>query len=185
MLLEAELIQKCICGDRLAQKELYERYSPTLFAVCVRYMPTKEEAEDVLIMGFTYIFTKMNSYKNEGSFEGWMRRIIINTAIDTLRVNNKHYEMINDSNEWSDNNILISENMIYSQMNFKDIIKQIAQMPMGYRTVFNLYVIEGYSYEEISNILGIALGTVKSQLAKARKLLQKKLQIFSYDNEQF
>ena len=185
MLLEDELIEKCIYGDRLAQKELYERYSPILFAICVRYMPTKAEAEDVLIMGFTSIFAKIESYKSEGSLENWMRRIIINLAIDTLRINHKHYEMRTENREWDDENIFVSKNTTYSQINIKEIMKQIKQLSTGYRTVFNLYAIEGYSYEEISNMLGISMGTVRSQLAKARKLLQKKLQIFRYNEEQF
>ncbi len=178
MLLEKELIQKCICGDSMAQKELYEKYSPLFFAICVRYMPSREEAEDVLVMGFTSIFTKLNTFKNEGSFEGWMKRIIINTAITTLRANNKYYEMKDENGEIEKDRVSTSENMIYSQVNIKDILKQIQQMPTGYRTIFNLYAIEGYSYEEISSLLGINIGTVRSQLAKARKTLQKKLQAF-------
>lgn len=162
----------------MAQKELYEKYSPLFFAICVRYMPSREEAEDVLVMGFTSIFTKLNTFKNEGSFEGWMKRIIINTAITTLRANNKYYEMKDENGEIEKDRVSTSENMIYSQVNIKDILKQIQQMPTGYRTIFNLYAIEGYSYEEISSLLGINIGTVRSQLAKARKTLQKKLQAF-------
>ena len=184
MLLEDELIQKCICGDRFAQKELYERYSPIFFAVCLRYMPTRTEAEDVLIVGFTSIFAKIDTYKNEGAFECWMRQIIVNTAIDTLRVNNRHYKIKNESIEWNDETISTSKNMTYSQLDRKEIMEQIKQLSVGYRTIFNLYAIEGYSYEEISSMLGVNMGTVKSQLAKARKLLQKKLEIFRYNEEQ-
>lgn len=177
MLLEDELIQKCVCGDRFAQKELYERYSPVLFAICVRYMPTVEDAEDVLIIGFTSIFAKLGMFNFEGNFEGWMKRIIVNTAIDALRVNSRRYEMQNESEKWNNSSVSVSENMIYSHVNVKYIIKQIQQMPTGYKTVFNLSAVEGYSYEEISKMLGISIGTVRSQLAKARKILQRKLQM--------
>jgi RNA polymerase sigma-70 factor (ECF subfamily) len=143
-------------------------------------MPSIEEAEDVLIMGFTSIFSKMETFKSEGSFEGWMKRIIINTAITSLRMNNRHYVMKKESEniEKKKNILSENENMIYSQIDVKYILNQIQQMPTGYRTVFNLYVIEGYSGEEIANAMGIKEATVRSQLAKARKILQKKLQIF-------
>ncbi|MDR1182671.1 MAG: sigma-70 family RNA polymerase sigma factor [Bacteroidales bacterium] len=180
MLSEEELIQKCIGGDRMAQKELYEKYSPVLFTLCLRYMPSTEEAEDVLIMGFTSIFSKLETFKNEGSFEGWMKRIIINIAITTLRLNKKHYEMKNENESIEKKKNILSDNgnMIYSQINAKFILSQIQQMPTGYRTVFNLCIIEGYSHEEVAMALGVEQATVRSQLSKARKMLQKKLQIF-------
>jgi RNA polymerase sigma-70 factor (ECF subfamily) len=174
---EEKLIQQCICGDRFAQKQLYEQYSPLFFAMCMRYMPNREDAEDVLVMGFTTIFTKLDTFKNEGNFEGWMRRIIINTAITSLRSNSKHYEMKKKEEEL-DKGIRASEDTIYAQINAKDILLQIQNMPTGCRTIFNLYSIEGYSYDEIAKMLQINIGTVRSQLAKARKKLQKKLQGF-------
>jgi RNA polymerase sigma-70 factor (ECF subfamily) len=180
MLSEKELIQGCISGDRCAQKELYEKYSPLFFATCLRYMPTVEDAEDVLIMGFTSIFNKLDTFKDEGSFEGWMRRIIINTAISTIRLNHKHYEWKHKNGEIEKIKNVLSENMIYSQISIKDILKHIQQLPTGYRMVFNLTVIEGYSYNEVANMMGIDKGTVGSQLARARKILQSKLQL---DNE--
>jgi RNA polymerase sigma-70 factor (ECF subfamily) len=178
MLSEEELIQRCISNDRIAQKELYETYSPLFFAICLRYMPTVEDAEDVLVMGFTVIFSKLDTFKNEGSFEGWMKKIIINTALNTIRFNHKHYETKDINKEIEKQKNLLSENAIYGQLNVKDILKQIQQMPTGYRTVFNLFVIEGYSYEEVANLMGINKGTVRSQLARARKILQQKLEIY-------
>ncbi|MDR0606717.1 MAG: sigma-70 family RNA polymerase sigma factor [Bacteroidales bacterium] len=178
MLSEEELIQRCINKDRIAQKELYETYSPLFFAVCLRYMPTVEDAEDVLIMGFTVIFSKLDTFKNEGSFEGWMRKIIINTALSTIRFNHKYYETKDINKDVEKKKIILSENTVYSQLNVKDILNEIQQMPTGYRTVFNLFVIEGYSYEEVANLMGINKGTVRSQLARARKMLQKKLEIY-------
>lgn len=178
MLSEQELIEKCICGDRVAQKQLYDKYNALFFAICLRYMPTKEDAEDVLIIGFTSIFTKIGSFKQEGSFEGWMKRIIVNTAITALRSNSKHYEMKQGNEKLGKRGRVESANMIYSQINVKDILSQIQQMPAGYRTIFSLYAIEGYSYEEIAQLLEISIGTVRSQLSKARKTLQKKLEGF-------
>jgi len=178
MLLEKELISECICGNRTAQKELYEKYSPYFFAICMRYMPTREDAEDVLVTGFASIFSKLDTYKEDGSFEGWMKRIIINKALTTLRINNRHHGMKEEMKEWEQDKILTSENMVYTKINTKDIMKQIQQLPAGYRVVFNLHAIEGYSYEKISNILNINKGTVSSQMAKARKILQKNLQDF-------
>jgi len=178
MLLEKELIYECICGNRKAQKELYEKYSPRLFTTCMRYMPTREDAEDVLIMGFTSIFAKLDTYKEEGSFEGWMKRIIVNTAIDALRQSNKQYEVGDEYEKLEQMGTFKIKDMIYSKINAKDIIKQIQQLSAGYRVVFNLYAVEGYSYEEISDKLGVSIGTIRSQIAKARKILQKKLQDF-------
>ena len=176
-MMEKELIHECICGNRVAQKELYEKYSSLLFAICMRYMPTREEAEDVLIMAFTSIFTKLDMFK-EGSFEGWMKQIIVNTAISRLRVCQKRYETEITNEEWINNKGITPEKMIYSQIDRKYIMQQIQQLPDGYRAVFNLYVIDGYSYEDISDILNISIGTVRSQLSKARKTLQKTLQDF-------
>ena len=179
MLSEQELIRKCICGDRVAQKQLYEKYNSLFFAICLRYMPTREEAEDVLILGLTTIFAKMDTFKQEGSFEGWMKRIIINTAISALRLNRKYYDTERENEEWEQSGKTESANEIYEQINTKDILNQIQQMPDGYRTIFNLYAIEGYSYDEIAQMMGVSVGTIRSQLAKARKTLQKKLKEFT------
>jgi len=177
MFLEKELIYECICGNRKAQKELYEKYSPYFFGICRRYMPTIEDAEDVLVMGFTTIFASLNTFKGEGSFENWMKRIIINTAIVTIRENKKHYNLDEEYDEEGKNGNLKSENIIYSQINTKYIMEQIRQLPEQKKMIFNLYAIEGYSYDKISEVLEISVGTVRSQLAKARKILQKKIKI--------
>jgi len=174
MLLEEELIYECICGNRTAQKELYEKYSPFLFAICRRYMPTREDAEDVLVMGFTAIFDSLDTFKGGGSFESWMKRIIVNIAVNALRSNKEHYG--NDEyDRLEQKGIFKSENMIYSKMNIEHIMRKIQQLPDSKRVIFNLYAIEDYSYDEISYKLRISIGTVKSQLAKARKMLQEKL----------
>ncbi len=173
MLSNDELIEQCIHRhDRRAQKELYERYSPIMFAICLRYMPTREDAEDALISGFTTIFTKLDSFQNKGSFEGWMKRIMINNAISMLRSNSKYAYNIDEE---PDINIAGEYHNIEHTLNAKDIMTAIRELPTGYRTIFNMYAIEGYSYEEIADMLHISLGTVRSQLFKARKILQKKL----------
>ncbi|MBO4582371.1 MAG: sigma-70 family RNA polymerase sigma factor [Bacteroidales bacterium] len=173
MLSDDELIKKCIQGnDRQAQKELYNRYSATMFAICLRYMPTYEDAEDALVTGFTFIFTKLESFQNKGSFEGWMKRIMVNNAISMLRSNSKYALTLNEE---AIPDRQSGSNTIENNINAKDIIALIRQLPAGYRSVFNLYAIEGYSYEEIAGMLNINIGTVRSQLYKARKILQNKL----------
>ena len=178
-MLEEELIYECTCGNRAAQKELYEKYSPFLFAVCRRYASTREDAEDMLIIGFTTIFERLDTFKQEGSFKSWMKQIIVNTALNEIRDKYQHYKMKDENEELSQRKKgVTSENMIYSQVNTKYIMEQIQQLSEGYRMVFNLYAIDGYSYHEISKIMKITVGTVRSQLAKARKILQEKLQNF-------
>jgi len=175
MLSEEKLIKGCIAGERIAQKQLYEQYSPAFFALCLRYMPTRTEAEDVMIMGFTTIFEKISTFKNEGSFEGWMKKVIIHTAISTIRANKMQYLPESDEKILDSMGVATSQNVTYSTICVKDIMHQIRQLPDGCRSVFNLYAIEGYSYEEAANILNINVGTVRSQLARARKILQKTL----------
>ena len=176
MLLEDELIYQCINGNRIAQKELYEKYSPMFYAICRRYMPTKAEAEDVLIMSFTSIFEGLSTVKGNCSLENWMRKIIVNKSIEMLRRNQKHHELLERYDTWEEIRVCTSKNVIYSIMDMEYIMKKIQQLSDGYRMVFNLYVIDGYSYQDISDMLGINVGTVRSQLAKARKILQKELQ---------
>jgi len=180
MLLKKELIHECICGNRAAQKELYEKYSPFFFTICMRYMPTREDAEDVLVMGFTSIFANLDTYKGEGSFEGWMKKIIVNTAINTLRRDNssRHYKIKDEYEELEQKGILKTKDEIYTKMDIKYIMKQIQELPTGKRMIFNLCVIDGIHYEDVADMLGISRGTVASQVAAARKILQKKLQDF-------
>ena len=175
MLSEKKLIEGCIASDRTAQRQLYEQYSPSFFALCLRYMPTRTEAEDVMIMGFTTIFEKINTFKDEGSFEGWMKKVMIRTAISAIRMNEKRSFQINDETLLDNVEIAMSQNVTYSAIGVKDIMRQVRRLPEGCRSVFNLYAIEGYSYEEIANMLSISGGTVRSQLARARKILQEAL----------
>jgi len=175
MLLEEELIHGCICGNRTAQKELYEKYSPFFFAICRRYMPTKEDAEDVLVTGFAAIFASLDTFKGDGTFESWMKRIIVNTALVTLRNNRKHYEMNDEYDRLEQKGFFKTENMVFSKINAEHIMNIIQELPYNKRVIFNLCAMEKYSYEEVAERLEINVGTVRSQLARAREILQKKL----------
>jgi len=160
---ESDLLQGCIAGDRRMQEELYKRFSPKMYAVCLRYAGNADDAQDVLQEGFVKVFKNLNRFRSEGSFEGWIRRIIVNTAIEHLR--RKTY--LKPIAEKEENTIPFKETTALDSLGEKDILKLISQLSPGYRTVFNLYVIEGYTHKEIGDILGISEGTSKSQLARA------------------
>jgi RNA polymerase sigma-70 factor (ECF subfamily) len=172
MISENELIDGCLNNDRKAQKLLYEKYSRKMFGVCLRYARDREEAEDILSDSFVHVFVKLSSFKREGSFEGWIRRIVINTAITAYR-NNLKYNLNDDISEihgLSDDN----ESAI-DLLNVQQLKSIIQEMPDGYRMIFNLYVIEGYNHREIADLLGLNEGTSKSQYSKAKKWLQARL----------
>jgi RNA polymerase sigma factor (sigma-70 family) len=167
---ERELIESCRKKDRRAQQYLYERYGPMLFAVCKRYVMRKEDAEDVLVEAFFKIFTHLEQYKAEGSFEGWMRRITANEALMFLRRRNLFQFDI----EIGDMDFA-EANSIHSDLAASDILNLLGKLPTGYRTVFNLYVMEGFKHREIADMLGISINTSKSQLILARRKLQAML----------
>jgi RNA polymerase sigma-70 factor (ECF subfamily) len=169
---ESEIIAGCLRKKRKAQKALYDQYHPVLLGICLRYAKSRAEAEDVLLMAFTRIYKKIDTYTGDGSFEGWMKRIVINIAIDNYRKNAKHY--FHDELE----DVPQSElgfDFIPDSFALRDILKTIQELPDGYRMVFNLYAIEGYPHKEIAEKLGISESTSKTQLLKARKRLQQKL----------
>lgn len=167
---EAKLLEGCQKGDRKAQRELYERYSPTMYAVCRRYIKELAEADDILIKSFTRIFEKLDQFKGEGSFEGWMRRIVVNEALGHLRRTKMYVEVDVEHAEREPD----YQNAA-SHLEAEDLMALINELPPGYRTVFNLFAIEGYSHQEIADQLGISENTSKSQLSRARSLLQKQL----------
>ena len=167
---EKEIISGCLQKKRSAQKALYNRYHPMLMGICLRYGKSKTEAEDVLLMGMTRIFKKMNTYTGNGSFEGWMKKIIVNIAIDNYRKNFKYY--FHEDIE----SVTVGEigyDYIPDNFSVNDIIKTIQQLPAGYRIVFNMFAIEGYSHKEIADKLDISESTSKTQLLKARKKLRQ------------
>jgi RNA polymerase sigma-70 factor (ECF subfamily) len=165
---ETDLIEGCIRGDRKMQYELYERFSPKMYGVCLRYAANAEEAEDILQEGFMKVFKKIGSYRGDGSFEGWIRRIFVNTAIEHFR-KKSYLQPITEQEESSIEGKYVS---VLDSLAEKDIIKLIQQLSPGYRTVFNMYVIEGYTHKQIADILKISEGTSKSQLSRAKLILQ-------------
>lgn len=169
---EAEIIKGCLKGNRSSQEALYKRYAPKMLGLCVRYFKTLEEAEDVLQEGFIRVFTYLNQFKGHGSLEGWIRRIMINTALNAYRSNLKHCFHSN-IDELENRLDFIGESSDNSSK--EDMLKLIQNLPIGYNLVFNLYEIEGYSHKEIAKKLGITESTSKSQLHKAKKILQKQL----------
>ncbi len=171
---DEELIQACIEGKRYAQKVLYDRYYSLMYAICVRYTGNKEEAEDVLIEGFIKIFSKIKEFRNEGSFEGWLKRIIINTAINNFRYNSKKKYLNVIDNEKT---VEVKDDIDIFKKNYSAeyLIKLIQQLPDGYRIIFNMYEIEGYSHKEIANELGITVSTSKTQLFHAKRILKNKI----------
>ncbi len=165
---ENDLIEGCLKDDRRMQEELYQRFSPRMYAVCLRYAGNADEAQDVLQDGFIKIFKKMDSFRGEGSFEGWMRRVFVNTAIEHFR--RKRYLM--PVTEKEENTLEGKYTSVLDDLGAKDILALVQELSPGYRTVFNMYVVEGYTHREIADMLGISEGTSKSQLSRAKVILQ-------------
>ena len=168
---ESDLIHGCLNGERRMQEELYRRFAPKMYAVCLRYAGNSEEAQDILQEGFIKIFKKLSSFRGEGSFEGWIRRIFVNTSIEHFR--RKNY--LQPVTEREENTIEGKYLSVLDSLAEKDIMSLIQELSSGYRTVFNLYVIEGYTHKEIGDMLGISEGTSKWHLSEARKILQQKI----------
>jgi RNA polymerase sigma factor (sigma-70 family) len=168
---ESSLIAACLAGDRLAQKALFEKYHQKMLAVCLRYLPQYDQAEDTLAQAFVRLFENLHRYRHEGSFEGWIRRIVTNEALGELRKKKKLYFEDIESADWNGHS-----SPACTQLETQDLLALIQQLPEGYRTVFNLYVVDGYSHQEIAQQLGISENTSKSQLSRARSLLQKWIQ---------
>jgi RNA polymerase sigma-70 factor (ECF subfamily) len=165
---DADLIEGCKQDDRKMQYELYQRFASKMYGVCLRYASNNEEAEDILQEGFIKVFRKISSFRAEGSFEGWIRRIFVNTSIEHFRRKN-HLLTITEKEE---NTIEGKYASVLDNLAEKDIIGLVQQLSPGYRTVFNMYVIEGYTHREIADSLGISEGTSKSQLSRAKLILQ-------------
>jgi RNA polymerase sigma factor (sigma-70 family) len=166
---DEELIKKCTCGDLLAQKAFYEKFAGKMFGVCLRYMNGDDEAQDVLQDGFIKVFDNLEKYQKKGSLEGWVRRIIVNTALDQIRKNKKYLDNVDaDSVSY----LLEDEVYIVEELEADDLLKVINRLPVGYRVVFNLFAIEGYSHKEIAAKLDITESTSKSQYSRARKILR-------------
>ena len=175
------IISECIAGNPKAQAKLYQQFAPKMFGVCLRYAKDATEAEDNLQEGFIKVFTNLKSFRNDGSLEGWIRRIMINVSLEILRKKHVLYPVedvsVYDSVNFSDD--------VIAKITADDLMKLIQELPPRYRLVFNLYVIEGFSHQEIALKMSITQGTSKSNLARAREILKKKVhQIFGELNAQ-
>ncbi|MEI9942673.1 MAG: RNA polymerase sigma factor [Chitinophagaceae bacterium] len=165
---ESDLIRGCLAGDRRMQEELYSRFSPRMYAVCLRYAGNAEEAEDILQESFIKVFRKLDTFRSEGSFEGWIRRVFVNTAIEHFR--RKRY--LQPVTEKEENTMEGNYLSVLDTLAERDIMELVQELSPGYRTVFNMYVVEGYTHKEIGDMLGISEGTSKSQLSRAKVILQ-------------
>ena len=150
---------------------LFEQYAGMMMTICLRYSCDRTEAEDMLQEGFIRIFRYINQYKFEGSFEGWLKRIVVNAALRILQKKVIHFSEINEELQ----DLQQADADVLSNLSEREILKLISNLPAGYRVVFNLYVLEGYSHGEIAEILKINMGTSRSQLAKARRTLQEQI----------
>ena len=170
-LTEKEIITGCLKGDNKSQRYLYDRYAPIMLTVCRRYIKDQGIAEEIMIKGFTLVFDKLDQFRMEGSFEGWIRRIMVNESLGWLRKNRNMYLEV----DIDEANRELYVEQISAVLHAEELMRMINELPQGYRTVFNLYAIEGYSHMEIAEKLGISVNTSKSQLSRARSYLQKQL----------
>lgn len=171
-LIDLQLIRSCIDGDRASQKELYDLLAPRMFPVCIRYIGDRVQAEDILQDGFITLFSKLKDFKGEGSFEGWARRIFVTTALMSLRKKDalKMSEDLDTARGMKAETVSQTQNLGY-----KELMELVMSLPPGFRTVFNMYSIEGYSHKEIGEMLGISETTSRTQLSRARIWLQNKI----------
>lgn len=166
---DEQIIEGCINANRFMQEALYRKHSPVMFSICLRYAVDRPQAEDMLQEGFVKVFNNVQKFRNEGSFEGWMKRIFVNTAIEWLRKNT----MMNRMLEIETTPVNKIQQDDFHHLAAKDLMELVQSLSPGYRTVFNLFAIEGYGHKEIGEMLGISEGTSKSQFARARVVLEK------------
>jgi RNA polymerase sigma factor (sigma-70 family) len=175
---EEKMVKGCVKGQPHYQEILYNKYYRKMFGVCLRYAPNRETAEDILQDSFVKVFKNIGSYEGKGSLEGWIRRVVVNTALELLRKKSSLYpvvdieQAVNTDSGWD----------VVSTLSEQEILALVQALPVGYRTVFNLFAIEGYSHKEIAEQLNITEGTSKSQLARARQVLQENIQVMAREN---
>lgn len=172
-----ELIIQCKKQDAMAQGELYQQYSSTLFSICLRYSPNYAEAEDSLQDAFLTIFKKIDQFKDKGSFEGWMKRIAVNTVLQKYR-KQRVFDIVREDQIPDEADVLVEDEGI--PLDF--LLKIIQELPDRYRLVFTMYVMDDYSHKEIAGMLGISDGTSKSNLARARMILKTKIEDYNSAN---
>ncbi len=168
---ERHIVDGCLKGDKSFQKKLYDTYSSKMYAVCLRYSKDEHQAKDLIQEGFIKVFQNLSSFKGDGSFEGWIRRIMVNGCLESLR--KSHNKFIHEDIGESEQRLSVQPDARQFDMDY--ILKKVQELSPGYRAVFNLYVIEGYQHHEIGDMLGISENTSKSQLSRARKILQESL----------
>ena len=170
---EEQLINECKAGKALAQRQLYEKYSRKMMGICMRYTSNRDEAQDILQDGFVKVFDKLNTYQGQGSFEGWLRRIFVNTALDQYRKNKqtKGELDIDDVGYAIDSGVDVASNI-----QADELLRILQKIPAGYRIVFNMYAIEGFSHKEIAEELGVSENTSKTQFMRARAFLKNILE---------
>ena len=166
-----DLLDGCKRADRRSQEQLYKLLGSKMLGVCMRYAKDSFEAEDMLQMGFVKVFQKVTEFRGDGSFEGWIRRIMVNTAIEIYRKNQRMLNVVDINEVYDEPQVTFDMNGLEA----KDLLKLVQQLSTGYKMVFNLYAIEGYSHKEIAEHLGITEGASKSQLSRARSVLKEKL----------
>lgn len=169
---ERELIKGCVAGRRECQHALYEKYASSMMAICYRYTQNRDIASDLLHDGFIILFTQIKYYKFKGSFEGWIKRIFVTTALTYIRKNKKYSDTNSNDMVWIDDG---SESKIIDRLSDNELLEKMEKLPDGYRTVLNMYAIEGYSHKEIGAELGIEEASSRSQFLRAKKLLKKLL----------
>jgi RNA polymerase sigma-70 factor (ECF subfamily) len=167
---EEAILKGCLQNEPAAQRELYNRYSPKMLSVCYRFAHNREDAEDMLQEGFIKIFSQMHTFGNRGAFEGWIRRIIVHTCINILKKNKKFNESVDIIHATG---AMVREESVPSIVQAKQIVECIRMLPIGYRTVLNLYAIEGYSHREIGMMLDIEESTSRSQYTRAKAMLEE------------
>lgn len=171
------LVDECVSGNAKAQRMLFERYSAKMLGVAIRYIKDKERTEDVLQDAFIKVFKNLKKFKHDGSLEGWIRRIVVNTALDQLRKNKKRQSNVELDDSFFE---LATDSFTEERLQAESLLNLVQQLPEGYRTVFNLFAIEGYSHKEIAKKLNISENTSKSQYSRAKSVLRdvlKKLNI--------
>src|SRR3982750_2116147 len=166
---EEAILQGCLHKHPVAQKELYNRFSPKMLAVCYRFGHNREDAEDMLQEGFIKVFSQIHTFRNQGAFEGWVRRIIVHTCINNLKKNKKFNESVDIIHATS---LHVREETVPSIVQAKQVVECIRLLPIGYRTVLNLYAIEGYSHKEIAEMLDIEESTSRSQYTRSKNMLE-------------
>ena len=169
---EKQLIEGCLNGNRKAQEELYRLYSGKMMGLCLRYVGDRETARDLLQDGFVKVFTSLNMYSGTGAFEAWIRMIFVNVAIEHLRKK----DFLNGTIDLDNMNVITEDNTTISTLSAIMIMELVYQLPEGFRTIFNLYAIEGYSHKEIADKLNISESTSRSQYARAKQWLRKRIE---------